>query len=95
MKLSIQQAVFAFAGFMVLLSLTLTYYIHPNFVYLTAFVGLNLMQYAFSGFCPVAILFKKLGLKDCGEAWAVGWQKERSDAFQQTQPTESLESQSC
>jgi hypothetical protein len=54
----------AFAGFMVLLSLVLTYFVHPWFVWLTVFVGVNLFQQSFTGFCPVAILMRKLGMKD-------------------------------
>lgn len=51
------------AGVMVLVSLLLTAYVHPNFVWLTAFVGVNLIQSAFTGFCPAATVLKKLGLK--------------------------------
>ncbi len=61
--MTIEKAIFGFAGFMVLISLMLSQWLHPNFIYLTAFVGLNLMQFSITGFCPVAILFKKLGLK--------------------------------
>lgn len=62
--MSIERAVLAFAGFMVLLSLALTYYVHPQFVWLTVFVGANLLQSAFTGFCPAAIFMRKvLGLK--------------------------------
>lgn len=51
------------AGFMVLLSLVLTYYVHPNWVWLTVFVGANLFQSSFTGFCPVEKLLAKLGDK--------------------------------
>lgn len=61
--MTIERAVFAFAGFMVLLSIALTHYVHANFIWLTVFVGANLMQFSFSGFCPAAIVFKTLGLK--------------------------------
>jgi hypothetical protein len=53
----------AFAGFMVLLSLALTYFVHPYFVWLTVFVGANLFQSAFTGFCPAGMLMHKLGVK--------------------------------
>ena len=62
-NLSVEKAVYRFAGFMVLLSVVLTYSLSPHFIWLTAFVGLNLMQFSFTGFCPVTLLFKKLGLK--------------------------------
>ncbi len=53
----------AFAGFMVLLSVALSYFVHPNFVWLTVFVGANLFQSSFTGFCPAMIVIKKLGFK--------------------------------
>ena len=63
-KMSLEHAVEAFAGFMVLLSVALTYFVHPGFVWLTVFVGVNLFQQSFTGFCPAAIILKKLfGLK--------------------------------
>ncbi|SDB11952.1 Protein of unknown function [Pseudidiomarina indica] len=61
--MTVDNGVRVFAGMMVLVSLALTAYVHPNFVWLTAFVGLNLIQSAFTGFCPAASLLKKLGLK--------------------------------
>ena len=62
-KMSLEHAVEAFAGFMVLLSVVLTYFVHPNWVWLTVFVGVNLFQQSFTGFCPAAIVMKKaLGL---------------------------------
>lgn len=51
------------AGLMILISLILTVYVHPSFIWLTAFVGVNLIQSAFTGFCPAATLLKKLGFK--------------------------------
>ena len=61
--MTLDRAVLAFAGFMVLLSLALTYFVHPAWMLLTIFVGLNLMQSAFTGFCPAAFAFKRLGIK--------------------------------
>ena len=61
--MNIDRFMFAFAGTMVLVSLALTYFVHPNFVWLTAFVGANLLQASFTGFCPVVLILKKLGLK--------------------------------
>ncbi|KAA0912624.1 YgaP family membrane protein [Aquicoccus porphyridii] len=61
--MTVSQAVMAFAGFMVLLSLVLTYFVHPAFVWLTVFVGANLFQSAFTGLCPAATIFRKLGFK--------------------------------
>jgi Protein of unknown function (DUF2892) len=61
--MTIDNAVFLFAGVMILASLALAYLISPYFHLLTAFVGLNLIQSSFTGFCPAAKAFKALGLK--------------------------------
>ncbi len=61
--MSVDRAVMMFAGFMVLLSLALGVYVSPYWFWLTAFVGVNLMQASVTGFCPAAMIFKKLGLK--------------------------------
>jgi hypothetical protein len=61
--MSIERGVTAFAGFMVLLSLLLMWKVHPGFVWLTVFVGANLLQSAFTGFCPAAMIMRKLGMK--------------------------------
>lgn len=61
--MALDRIILAFAGFMVLLSVALGVYVSPYWFFLTAFVGLNLIQSAFTGFCPAAIIFKKLGVK--------------------------------
>ena len=61
--MSVDRAVMAFAGFVVLASLALGYFVSPWWFLLTAFAGLNLMQASVTGFCPAAIVFKKLGAK--------------------------------
>ena len=61
--MSIERGVAAFAGFMVLLSVALTYFVHPYFVWLTVFVGANLFQQSFTGFCPAAMVMRKLGMR--------------------------------
>ncbi len=60
--MTIDRIVLAFAGAMVLLSLGLGLYVSSYWFLLTAFVGLNLFQSAFTGFCPLAVMLKKLGL---------------------------------
>lgn len=60
--MTLDRAVMAFAGAMVLLSLALTYLVSPWFWILTAFVGLNLFQAAFTGFCPAAMVMKRMGI---------------------------------
>ncbi|MCA9502121.1 MAG: DUF2892 domain-containing protein [Spirochaetaceae bacterium] len=61
--MSIEKGVEAFAGLMVLLSVALTQWVHPGFVWLTVFVGANLFQQSFTGFCPAASAMRKLGLR--------------------------------
>lgn len=61
--MTVTNAVTAFAGFMVLLSVALTAWVSPYFVWLTVFVGANLLQSAFTGICPAAGIFRRLGLK--------------------------------
>ena len=61
--MTIDRAVLLFAGFMVLLSLALGFYVSPYWYLLNAFVGLNLMQASVTGFCPAVVLFKKLGCR--------------------------------
>ena len=58
--MSVEKALTAFAGFMVLLSVALTVWVHPNWVWLTVFVGANLFQQSFTGFCPASIFLKKV-----------------------------------
>ena len=61
--MSIDRAVMASAGFVVLLSLLLSQWHSPYWLWLTALVGANLVQAPFTGFCPAARLFKRLGLR--------------------------------
>ncbi|QIG79858.1 YgaP family membrane protein [Stakelama tenebrarum] len=61
--MNVDRAVFVFAGFVVLLGIVLSLTVHPWWLALTAFAGLNMMQAAFTGFCPAAMLFKALGLR--------------------------------
>ncbi len=60
--MTLDRAVQAFAGVMILISVALTQFVSPWFWLLTAFIGFNLFQSAFSGFCPAAIVMRKLGI---------------------------------
>lgn len=66
--MNVDRMVMAFAGFMILLSLLLGQYHSPYWLYFTAFIGLNLLQAAFTGFCPLALILKKIG-KPSGAAF--------------------------
>lgn len=61
--MSIDRFVLAFAGAVILISLALAHFVAPGWLWLTAFVGANLFQSAFTGFCPLALMLRKLGLK--------------------------------
>ncbi|MBR9825333.1 MAG: DUF2892 domain-containing protein [Alphaproteobacteria bacterium] len=61
--MTVGRAVMALAGTMVLISLLLANFVSPWWLLLTAFVGANMLQSAFTGFCPAAMIFRALGLK--------------------------------
>jgi hypothetical protein len=61
--MSVERVVAAFAGVMILASLALAYLVSPYWLALAAIIGVNLSQSAFTGYCPVAYVLKKLGLK--------------------------------
>lgn len=61
--MTLDRAVFVFAGCVILLSVTLAYLVSPWWLLLAVFAGLNMIQAAFTGFCPAAMVFKKLGVK--------------------------------
>jgi len=61
--MSIDRIVMAWAGFVILTSLLLAVYVHPNWLWLTAFAGANLLQSAFTGFCPLVVILRKFGVK--------------------------------
>jgi Protein of unknown function (DUF2892) len=61
--MNVDRAVLALAGSVVLVSLLLAWSLSPYWLLLTAFAGLNMVQAAFTGFCPAATVFRKLGLK--------------------------------
>ena len=75
--MTINRMVSVMAGFMVLLSLALTHIagqidlLHPTWLWLTGFVGLNVFQMGFTGFCPAAKLFKALGFTEATHACGV------------------------
>lgn len=65
--MTLDRAMFAFAGTMILISVALTAWVSPHFVWLTVFIGANMLQSAFTGLCPAASIMRRLGLKPaCG-----------------------------
>ncbi len=66
--MSIDRVVLAFAGVVILASVLLGVYHNLNWLWLTGFVGVNLLQSAFTGFCPLAMILKSMGVKP-GEAF--------------------------
>jgi hypothetical protein len=65
---NIERIVLAFAGIAILISLGLAHYVNVNWLWFTAFVGFNLLQSAFTGFCPLALILKKVG-RESGNAF--------------------------
>ncbi len=61
--MNLDKAILRFSGVMILISLLLAHWTSPYWLWLTAFVGLNLLQASFTGFCPAAMALKKLGVK--------------------------------
>ena len=61
--MNLDRSITLFAGIMVLVSVALTVWVSPYFVWLTVFVGANLIQSSFTGFCPAAIVFRMFGIK--------------------------------
>ncbi|MDX1346532.1 MAG: DUF2892 domain-containing protein [Chromatiales bacterium] len=59
--MSIDRIVMAFAGTVILVSVLLSVYHNVNWLWLTGFVGFNLLQSSFTGFCPLATILKKMG----------------------------------
>lgn len=62
--MTLDRTVMLFAGCMVLLSVVLTMFVSPLFVWFTVFIGANLIQSSFTGFCPAAMVFKAMGIKE-------------------------------
>ena len=62
--MTIENGVRVMAGAMILASVALVHFHSQWWLLFTAFIGLNLLQSAFTGFCPPSIFFRKLGLKD-------------------------------
>ena len=60
--MNLDRAVLAFAAVMILLSVALVHFVSPWWLLLTVFVGLNMLQASVTGFCPAAIVFRKLGI---------------------------------
>ncbi|AWV08347.1 YgaP family membrane protein [Marilutibacter maris] len=67
--MNLDRAVIAFAGVMILISVLLVHFVSPWWLLFTAFIGLNLLQASFSGFCPAALVFRALGVKGGGCAF--------------------------
>jgi len=66
--MNIDRIVLIFAGSVILVSLALTHYHNPNWVWLTVFVSANILQAGFTGFCPLAKMLKAIG-KQPGQAF--------------------------
>jgi hypothetical protein len=61
--MNIDRIVYTFAGLFVIASVLLSIYVNQNWLWFTGFVGANLFQASFTGFCPLAKILKALGVK--------------------------------
>ncbi len=61
--MTVDRALRLMAGLMILLSLLLAHYFSPNWLWFTAFIGLNLLQSSFTNWCPAMAIFRAMGLK--------------------------------
>ncbi len=61
--MTVDRAVRLMAGVMILISLALTHWVNPQWIWFTVFIAVNLLQSAFTNWCPAISLFRKLGLK--------------------------------
>jgi len=64
--MTVERALRLMAGVAILASLALAHFVSPNWLCFTAFVGLNLLQSAFTNWCPAMTIFRMMGLKDSG-----------------------------
>ncbi|NOY21886.1 MAG: DUF2892 domain-containing protein [Acidobacteria bacterium] len=62
--MTVNQALRAIAGIVVFASVLLGYYVSPYWLILNGFVGLNLLQSAFTDWCPTMVIFRKMGLRE-------------------------------
>jgi DUF2892 family protein len=64
--MTVERALRGLAGFFVLLSVALGYWVHPGFFLFTAFVGANLLQSSFTNACPAMSILRRLGVPEAG-----------------------------
>lgn len=65
--MTIERAVFLLAGSMVLLTSLLAIFHNPNWTWFTVFIGFNIIQSTFTGFCPPGMIMKKMGMKSAAD----------------------------
>jgi hypothetical protein len=66
--MTVERATLAFAGTVVLISMLLAWQVSPWWALLAVFAGANMIQSAFTGFCPASKVFRALGLRSCSGA---------------------------
>ncbi len=66
--MTLERAILVFAGTMVLISVALTVWVSPLWIWFTVFIGANMIQSAFTGFCPAAMVLARLGFRPAAQA---------------------------
>ncbi|ATC99968.1 MAG: YgaP family membrane protein [Pseudoalteromonas spongiae] len=62
--MKVNDALRLIAGVMLIVSLLLTHFVHPNWIFFTLFIAVNLLQSAFTKWCPMMTILRKFGLED-------------------------------
>jgi uncharacterized membrane protein len=81
--MSVERTFEAMMGSFVLISVGLTWFVHPGFAWLTVFMGANLIQQAFTGFCPAKSLMRRFGMLPEGCTKTDGDIRRTTEAWQQ------------
>ncbi len=68
--MTVERALRMMAGIVILVSMALAHFVSPYWYWLTAFVGVNLLQSAFTNWCPAMVMFRKCGLRDAAQIQA-------------------------
>ncbi len=63
--MTIERALRLISGLLLLVSLMLAHYVHPNWLWFTAFIGVNLLQSGFTNWCPMVAILRKAGVRPC------------------------------
>jgi hypothetical protein len=67
-RMTVEEGLRMVAGMFILISVSLSWFVSPLWLWFTVFIGVNLLQSAFTGWCPMMWLLRKVGMPVCGPA---------------------------